>query len=363
MNHMRSSGVSTPLMLATGLALLTGCGEDDPRGDSDGDSGADSDNPFDTGGGPGGDGDGGTGGDTGGGTATDGDSDTGGGGMNNACQFIDFVFVVDNSRSMADEQEQLVLAVPGFVDAMENALPSVKNFRVGVVDTDSYPGLGTLEDPLDSCTRSGADCSSCDYQTGAFVTKPNSATDPSTSCNFSTGSSYMEGDSETFASEFECAALTGTAGNGTEQQIGALVEAISDERNAPGACNEGFLRDEALLVFLVITDEEDDNAVAPGPPHGGSVGDPDRWYGAVVAAKNGRPTNVVALGLVGGSPRYEDCTDLSTSNEGAEEAPRIQAFLDKFDASFTGSVCSQTYTEFFTEALMAVEEGCVSFIP
>lgn len=361
---MRKLGVFTPLACAATLSLLPSCGDDSGRGDSgDESSSPDSDNPFDTEGISGdGDSTSTTFGDSGFDPDTAGtDSDSGG--MNNLCQFIDFVFVVDNSRSMADEQEALVQAVPSFVESMKTALPSVRNFRVGVVDTDAYPGLGTVDNPLDSCGAAGADCDSCDYQTGAFLTKPASAMDPATSCDFSTGVSYMDGDAETFPAEFECAALVGTEGNGTEQQVGALVEAISDEKNGAGACNEGFLRDEALLVFLIISDEEDDNGVAPGPPYGGSIGDPDRWYAAVVDAKNGKASNVVALGLVGGAPRYDDCTDLMANNEGAEEAPRLQQFLDKFDASFSGSVCSQSYSEFFNDALMAVEEGCIRFIP
>lgn len=352
---MRTTDARVRHVAAVSLLLAGACGDDGRGSDADGSGGTE--NPFETEGPSGGDGDGF---DT---TTGFGSTGTTGGNMNNLCQRIDFVFVVDNSASMADEQEALVAAVPNFVESMRTALPSVENFRVGVVDTDAYPGLGTAQDPFDSCSPAGVDCSSCDYQTGAFLTKPASAMDPSLSCEFSTGASYMDGAAETFPDEFQCAALVGTEGNGTEQQVGALVEAISDDKNARGGCNEGFLRDDALLVFLIISDEEDDNAVAPGPPHGGSVGDPDRWFGAVVAAKNGKKSNVVALGLVGGSPRYDDCTDLMANNMGAEEAPRIQQFLDKFDASFTGSVCSDTYAEFFDQALMAVEEGCISFIP
>lgn len=277
------------------------------------------------------------------------------------CKFIDFVFVVDNSKSMANEQENLVEAVPGFVDAMQTAFPTVKNIRVGVVDTDTYPAIGTADEPLNGCPD-GVDCNTCDYTLGAFIDKPNSNVDPNTSCNFSTDASYMDGDSPAFADEFECAALVGTDGNPVEQQIGALTEAISPDMNAAGACNEGFLRDDALLVFLAITDEEDDKDLPPAP-QGGSLGDPDRWHDAILDAKNGKANNAVALALIGGSPKFADCPDLGGNNQGAEETPRIQEFVESFNINFVGNVCAAGYDTFFNEALEKVAEGCMKFIP
>lgn len=301
-------------------------------------------------------------GDSGEGTseATAADSSTGSVSSLN-CEKIDFVFVIDNSSSMADEQMYLVDAVPGFVDAMQTALPSVKSFRVGVVDTDSYPGLGTEEAPLDGCPE-GTDCSGCDDQLGAFLSKPASAIDPATTCSFATGASYMEGSSATFADEFACAAIVGTDGNPVEQQAGALVAAVDPANAADGACNAGFMRDDALLVFLMITDEEDDNTDAP-PPQGGSAGEPTDWYDAIIAAKNGRATNVVALGLIGGSPRFPDCTALSANGQGAEQTSRLQKFFYAFDTHYEGSVCAQGYDAFFSDALDKVSEGCMNFIP
>lgn len=276
------------------------------------------------------------------------------------CERIDFLFVIDNSSSMADEQQHLVDAVPGFVSAMQTALPDVKDLRVGVVDTDSYPGLGN-PDPLDACTL-GDECASCDYTLGALLTKPESALDSETTCDFSSGAAYMDGLSEGFAAEFECAAIVGTEGNPVEQQAGALVNAVSAEMNEGEACNESFVRDDALLVFLVISDEEDD-VNSPPAPQGGSIGDPDLWYDAIVEAKGGIETNAVALGLIGGSPRFGDCTDLSQGLDGAEQTTRLQQFIGKFENNFTGSVCSEGYDAFFQQALEEVSEGCRFFIP
>jgi len=277
------------------------------------------------------------------------------------CEKIDFVFVIDNSSSMADEQQNLVEAVPGFVEAMRTALPSVKSFRVGVIDTDTYPGLGTLEDPLNGCPAE-TDCTGCDYQLGAFLGKPQSAEDPAMTCQFSTTDPFMEGASAAFADEFACAAIVGTGGNPVEQQASALLAAVDPANSGEGACNAGFMRDDALLVFLMITDEEDDHTDEPAP-QGGSSGEPQVWFDAIVAAKNGRVSNVVALGLIGGSPRFDDCTALSADGKGAEQTTRLEQFFDMFDTHFEGSVCTPNYAGFFTEALEKVSTGCMNFIP
>jgi len=278
------------------------------------------------------------------------------------CDKLDFVFVIDNSSSMADEQQFLSDAVPGFIEAMNTEFPTIQSYRVGVVDSDSYPALGAGDTPLEGCPAEGVDCASCDYQLGAFLTKPNSALDPAASCAFTTQSAFMDGESTAFADEFTCAALVGTQGNPIEQQAAALLAAVDPAMNAEGACNAGFVRDDALLVFLLITDEEDDHKDPPDP-QGGSLGEPAEWYASIVAAKNDKPSNIVALGLIGGSPRFADCTALSADGKGAEQSTRLDNFLGMFETNAVGSVCTEGYDGFFSAALEKVAEGCTNFIP
>jgi hypothetical protein len=244
---------------------------------------------------------------------------------------------------------------------MKTTLPTVQDFRVGVIDTDSYPAIGTVENPLNGCPE-GMDCAVCDYTLGAAVDKPQSAEDATMTCGFSTGTRYMDGNSDNFPSEFQCAALVGTGGNPIEQQAGSLVEAVSESLSGAGGCNEGLVRDDALPVFLVITDEEDNNA-SPPEPQGGSDGDPEGWYTKLVEAKDGKANNVVALGLLGGSPKFGDCAELSEGVDGAEQTSRLVDFVERFPANFVGSVCSEGYAEFFVDALETVAQGCTNFIP
>jgi hypothetical protein len=275
------------------------------------------------------------------------------------CEAVDFLFVIDNSSSMAHEQEALIAAVPGFTAAIVDALPGVTDIRVGVVDTDSYPALGTV-DPLEGCPDDGTvDCTACDYTLGALLTRPRSAFDPATDCGFA-DAPWMDARANRFAEQFACVADVGIDGNQVEQQAGALVAAVSPALQT-GGCNDGFLRDNALLIFLLLTDEEDDHANPP-PPRGGSEGNPSAWHDALVAAKGGLETNVVALGLIGGSPLFPNCEALS-EEQGAEPAPRLTTLLESFDSSYVGSVCASNYESFFADALMSVARGCAQFVP
>jgi hypothetical protein len=50
------------------------------------------------------------------------------------CQKIDFLFAIDNSSSMRDEQENLTRSFPGFIDVMQQVL-GTKDVHIMVVST------------------------------------------------------------------------------------------------------------------------------------------------------------------------------------------------------------------------------------
>src|SRR5690606_22368282 len=107
-------------------------------------------------------------------------------------------------------------------------------------------------------------------------------------CGIIGGNRYMIDGQPNLASTFECVAKVGTSGDGSERPMEAMVAAVST-LNGPGGCNEGFLRKDALLVVTFITDEEDNQ----------SNGNPVGWNAALVAAKQGKETSIVVLGLIG----------------------------------------------------------------
>jgi hypothetical protein len=137
----------------------------------------------------------------------------------------------------------------------------------------------------------------------------------------------------------------------------------------PGGCNEGFLRDDALLVVVLITDEEDDHEVegCDQELEDGSKGEPADWFANVVAAKGGIESNVVVLALVGPKgPNPAICPGLDKcagGKLGAEVATRIMQFTHMFTNGFVGRVCAPSYASLFADAVALIDGACDDFEP
>ena len=62
----------------------------------------------------------------------DGDDESG-------CDKVDFLFVIDNSGSMGEFQDNLVANFPGFIETIQNELDEAQDYHIMVVDTDPAP--------------------------------------------------------------------------------------------------------------------------------------------------------------------------------------------------------------------------------
>src|SRR5690606_34481776 len=145
--------------------------------------------------------------------------------------------------------------------------------------------------------------------------------------------------SDELEAAFTCAADVGGDGNGDEHQAEAALLAISPTLAEPGACNEGFIRDDALLVLVIITDEDDGAVFGQGSP-----GEPLDWVDEIVARK-GVESNVVTLALAGLSP--PNACDVDVPFEGAQVAQRLRQFVQAFTYGQLGDVCADDYAPFF----------------
>jgi hypothetical protein len=144
----------------------------------------------------------------------------------------------------------------------------------------------------------------------------------------------------------------------------SMVQALSGAGDV-ATCNAGFLRDNAVLVVVVITDE-DDNGPHADDLEGDSMGSPQVWYDALVQAKNGNDNAVVAMALIGdGDTPTGICEPLDPETYlGAEPAPRIREFVGLWgDHGIVGSVCSDTYVDFFQSAVETIGSACDEFVP
>jgi hypothetical protein len=342
-------------------ALLLACGSDDIAttfgtsspssigidsfgdGDADGDSDSDADGDGDADGNGDGDGDGDT---SGGGIKLDvAPADTGssaddGGPQLEGCQKVDLLFVIDNSGSMAEEQTSLLASFSGFVAGIQAELGSADSYHVGVITTDAYannaPGCNTL---------------------GALVTQTGGDSAAGQDClPFSSGARYLDDTEPDLEAKFSCIAQVGVSGSGDEIQAQSGYTAVSPAMNAPGACNDGFIRDDALLVVVIITDEEDTPDCVPffGCLGGGSEGNPPDWFQKFSDAKGGIQENIVMLALVGQSAQNV-CS--------ADHGVRLIALTNWFFNGSVGDICAPDYSPFFTQAISVIEDACDNFTP
>jgi hypothetical protein len=256
------------------------------------------------------------------------------------CTKVDFLFVIDNSGSMADEQDNLTASFPGFISGIQSSLEQVDEYQVGVVTTDAYgpntavPGCNVL---------------------GGLVTRTGGSDSSSSVCGpYAAGNNFMT-EADDLDSTFACAADVGTAGDGCERPMNAMQNVLDKVHGGAGQCNAGYLRDDALLVLVIITDEYDG---AGDPEFCNSSGDPGSWYDTVVASKLGIPENAVALGLL----NYAG--GLCPPDSQVYDGGNIVNFVSMFGANgFLGGICEPDYGPVFAEAVGIIEEACNNFTP
>ena len=320
--------------------------------------------------------------------------DDGGGEM--GCKGIDFLFVVDNSGSMQEEQINLTNSFPGFVDTMQAKVAELEagDFHIMVTDTDAtriedpgpYCGLG-CEEPTDMCHSAGGDSMvpcAFNMEQGCLATcrdDIDNSCDAGTceellgcdecgcdlgagriddmfgdACNVAGGKRYIQDGQPNLHETFACLGEVGTDGDGDERAAGAAVRALTADALANGGCNDGFVRDDAILVVTVITDEEDST-------HGeGSPGDPPDWYEGVIAAKNGDADAVVMLGLIGDGEQPNAVCEGEDNGDG-QFAPRLSEFVTTFPRHVLGSVCEPNYATFFEQAVDLIKDTCEVYVP
>lgn len=243
------------------------------------------------------------------------------------CRKVDYLFVIDNSASMLIYQQQLATSFAGFIEGVERSQASLQSVHVGVVTTDSYEGNyhGGSEDE-ESC-----------HALGGLVTTTTGHNSSESTCGpYAEGHRFMT-ELDDLDHTFPCAAQVGTTGNTTERPLEALTSAVV-ELDEPGECNEGFIRDDALLVAVIVTDEDD-----PGPV--------EFRYERLVEAKGGHADNVVAVGLIN-----EPGTSCPLTGH-SREAPLLTSFIGMFTHGFVAPVCGD-YSAVFQQAVSVVEAAC-----
>jgi len=266
-----------------------------------------------------------------------------------ACTKMDIVFVIDDSGSMSEEQSNLAANFPLFLDVIENYRNidgAPLDYRIAVTTTGrdvdytmKLPAPFSTEIPISESGDNGT------FRKDCGMTRR-----------------WIERSDGNVKDTFSCLAQVGTGGPSIEMPLYALELGFSD-RLADGT-NANFLRDDALLAVVVLTDEDDcsrtdndfttegDGCAIDDPTYvsvdhsiaflDDLTGDRGRWATAVIAGPN----------------------DCESSFGSAFAANRLQQFVDKTGANGTfSSICDGDLASGLANALDNFDAACNSFPP
>ena len=274
------------------------------------------------------------------------------------CQAMDIVFVVDNSGSMVEEQTNLGTNFPmfaGILDQYEVAPGQPLDYRVAVTTTGrtitTTVDLGGGFPPI-PMTEQG--------DNGAFRN------------NCGPSRRWLERGDGNLAADLACRANVGTNGPGAAEMalyggMLGLGERIMDGTNA------GFLREDALLAVVMLTDEDDcsrtdDNLTigfasdicSPTYQPAGYVGTEDAiaFYDALKGGR-GRWATAVIAGPSACTSAFGD----------AANAAKLQQFVNQTNMGTSSqngvfsSICEGTLAPALQQALNTFQAACDSFPP
>ena len=169
---------------------------------------------------------------------------------------------------------------------------------------------------------------------------------------------FMESGMGSLEGTFGCLVNYGTleTANGHGWYGGAgpdtMMDALAAATSADNSCNAGFLRDDALLVVVLIAPNLD-------PLEDTSSGDIAAWTDALVAAK-GSADNIAVLALTADGDLDQPLCDPSTAGPFPAE---LRGFVDGFTHGKWASSCLPDYATFFTVASDVIDAACEEFVP
>jgi hypothetical protein len=168
---------------------------------------------------------------------------------------VDMLFLVDDSSSMRLSQDNLNRNFPQFMTRLMDP-PGLPNIHVGVISSDMGAGDGSVS----GCDSTGGKNGVFQY-TARGTCSTTGLQDGQTFISNIGGVANYTGNLE---SVFTCIAALGEGGCGFEHQFASITRALGvDGFGGPPAENAMFLRPDAYLVIVLITNEDDCSA-SPG---------------------------------------------------------------------------------------------------
>jgi hypothetical protein len=169
---------------------------------------------------------------------------------------LDILFMIDDSSSMRLSQANLLANFPTFMDVLKALPGGLPNIHVAIVSSDMGAGDGSVN----GCLGDG--------QQGIFQYTPRGTC---TASPLTPGATYLSnvGGQANYTGDisaaFSCIAALGESGCGFEQPFASVLRALGADGQSAPAENQGFLRRDALLAVVMVTNEDDCSA-RPGVP-------------------------------------------------------------------------------------------------
>jgi hypothetical protein len=166
---------------------------------------------------------------------------------------IDILFMIDNSSSMTALQNKLTAQFPVFTNVLKGLPGGLPDVHIAVIS--SSMGAGQ-EQGIAGCPVGG--------DAGKFQTQPLGPTCAMASLN--AGQTFIQniGGQANYTGDisdvFSCIALLGQSGCGFEHQFASVLRALGADGAAAPATNNDFLRPDAYLAVILITNEDDCSA-------------------------------------------------------------------------------------------------------
>lgn len=176
---------------------------------------------------------------------------------------VDILFLIDDSDSMGEEQQSLTENFPRFIQKLNDIQGGLPNVHIGVISSNvgAHPNIPNCR-PADSdegrlqftfVNQEDPRCADGSLALdGKFIRDV--VVDEETGArerNYQGPGS----DAENLSSVFSCMAKLGVGGCGFEGQLESIKQALTNPEN------DGFLRPNAYLAIIIISDEDDCSAI------------------------------------------------------------------------------------------------------
>lgn len=269
---------------------------------------------------------------------------------------VDLLFVLSSQSTMEPHSQQMKAALPAFIDTIGTRFADLDT-QIMVTDANGRWGAGSCLNCVVSCKDGPPDypclpwseLDECDDVEGAGGTFPVGWGTQNKRCEVAGGHRYVLASDPDFEETFLCLASIGYSG-GSNAPVRVMLKALSDDLTGPQGCNAGFLRNDALLVVVIIADTYE---LSEGVPIG--------WKTELLQAKGDDPDAVVLLAIT---------TDIDLEQhlclwweDTDPELNPLRSLVELMPHGLIGSICAPSWGPFFEQAADLVVDQCQVFVP